>query len=482
MAFVKTYALTFLLLALSLQRLPAQAKIDSLKQVVAAGAKDTNTVKALNDLCWEYKNIARYREALDAGTQAIGLAGQLGYKRGLAKAYKVSGTVNIHLGNYPEALKHFLSALQQYTDLGNKYSVAGCHISIGIIYWFQKNYPAAKENYEKALPLYRELNNKKGIADTYGNIGLLFFEEGKMALAKKDFSNAEAKLAEALEYYRKVLAAYLELSAGSPAARPHLESIAGSYNNISNVYTSLAEMERSAGRTAKVRAYLDSVEQNCMKGLQIFEKLGEKHGVAGTYNNLANVNYEFGNNARAISFALPALELSLATGSKDDIKSAYFNLYRAHESGDDFKKAYEYYKLYTLYRDSLVNEANTKKTVQAEMQFEFDKKEAAAKLEQEKKEAVAEAERRRQRIVLLSISGFGLLVLGFAIFAYRSFLQKKKANVEISRQKQLIEEKQKEILDSIHYARRIQRSLITQEAYIQKHLKRLQGQQRAARP
>jgi hypothetical protein len=75
---------------------------------------------------------------------------------------------------------------------------------------------------------------------------------------------------------------------------------------------------------------------------------------------------------------------------------------------------------------------------------------------------------------------FGLLVLGFAVFAWRSFLQKKRANVLISQQKQeveqqkhLVEEKQKEIIDSILYARRIQRSLLPKEKYVDRVLKKL---------
>lgn len=65
-----------------------------------------------------------------------------------------------------------------------------------------------------------------------------------------------------------------------------------------------------------------------------------------------------------------------------------------------------------------------------------------------------------------------MFTLGFAVFAYRNFLQKKKANVKIIRQKNIIEEKQKEILDSIYYARRIQRSLMPTEAYIRRCLGR----------
>jgi type VI protein secretion system component VasK len=73
-----------------------------------------------------------------------------------------------------------------------------------------------------------------------------------------------------------------------------------------------------------------------------------------------------------------------------------------------------------------------------------------------------------------------LMVATLAIFIWRGYRQKQKANVIITKQKQeveeqkhLIEEKQKEILDSIQYARRIQRSLLTSEKYIARHLSKL---------
>ncbi len=44
---------------------------------------------------------------------------------------------------------------------------------------------------------------------------------------------------------------------------------------------------------------------------------------------------------------------------------------------------------------------------------------------------------------------------------------------QIKKQKDLVEEKQKEILDSIHYAKRIQKSLLPTEKYIDKNLDRL---------
>jgi hypothetical protein len=115
--------------------------------------------------------------------------------------------------------------------------------------------------------------------------------------------------------------------------------------------------------------------------------------------------------------------------------------------------------------DSLFNEEKDKEITRKEMNYEFEKKEAAAKVEQEKKDVVT-------KIVIYSISSGFLLVLLLAGLIFRGYRQKQKANVIIGRQKQLVEEKQKEILDSIHYAKRIQRSLLPTEKYIHKSLDR----------
>jgi len=67
-----------------------------------------------------------------------------------------------------------------------------------------------------------------------------------------------------------------------------------------------------------------------------------------------------------------------------------------------------------------------------------------------------------------------------AIVIYRGSKQKQKANIEllakneiIEQQKHTVEEKQKEIIDSIKYAKRIQNSLLPTEKYIDKSFKRL---------
>ncbi len=117
-----------------------------------------------------------------------------------------------------------------------------------------------------------------------------------------------------------------------------------------------------------------------------------------------------------------------------------------------------------------MNEANTKKTVQTEMNFEFEQKQATEKAEQDKKDAVAEQGRKRQLVIRNSfIAGFTLM-LTLAFFIFRGYRQKQKDNEIISTQKAIVEEKQKEILDSIKYAQRIQNALLASDKLLSKNL------------
>jgi hypothetical protein len=82
-----------------------------------------------------------------------------------------------------------------------------------------------------------------------------------------------------------------------------------------------------------------------------------------------------------------------------------------------------------------------------------------------------------------TIAWFVFITLAFVVmvfFIIRSNFIRRRINKQleqqkkdIEHQKQLIEEKQKEILDSIYYARRIQRSLLANERYIERNLKQL---------
>jgi hypothetical protein len=139
------------------------------------------------------------------------------------------------------------------------------------------------------------------------------------------------------------------------------------------------------------------------------------------------------------------------------------------------------YELYVTMKDSIYNMENRKAGFKKQFKYETEKKEAelkaTAKAEKEKLELKAAEDRKRQNIIIYSVITGLILVSVFSIFIYRSLQRNKAANKiitaqkkEVEEQKHIIEEKQKEIIDSIRYAKRIQQSLLPTDKYISRNI------------
>ncbi|MES1216162.1 MAG: ATP-binding protein [Bacteroidota bacterium] len=133
------------------------------------------------------------------------------------------------------------------------------------------------------------------------------------------------------------------------------------------------------------------------------------------------------------------LALAKSMGDYNKIRGGYYKLSALDSMRGNDKGAYENYKLYTLYRDSLQKKETERKELEAKMQFEFDKKQAIAKAEQEKRDA---EQKRIKNLQYFTIAGLALLVIVILLIAmiqWRNNQQKKKANVLLQQQNQKVE-------------------------------------------
>ncbi len=140
--------------------------------------------------------------------------------------------------------------------------------------------------------------------------------------------------------------------------------------------------------------------------------------------------------------------------------------------------------------DSVNRQENRKASIQKGFQYEYEKKstEDSLRVEAERKVFSVKIQQEKTQRFALYI-GIVLIAL-FSGFMYNRFrvtrkqkhiIESQKVEVEQQReladnrrviaeeQKYIIEQKQKEILDSIHYAKRIQQAMLTSEDYIANH-------------
>jgi tetratricopeptide (TPR) repeat protein len=527
--FLLNISLLLLLIVTNISIAPAQKdNNDSLETIIRTATQDTLKVDALNALAAEKIQLRSIPQADSLINISIGIARKSSYKGGLAEAYKLRGFIYERKADFDEAIKNHLLSLNIWKELNNKKRIANtyryigtdkfkqgnfseaikylytsldihksindkddiCHtyISLGNVFNHQGNYPAALENYLNALKIFEANNDKTAIAGTLNNIGNVY--------------KSQKNYTEALNYHLRALELRQEIK--------DRFDIASSYNNIGIIYFSQHNYERAM--------------ENYMASLQIKKALGSKRDIAITTANIGLTFLRQKNYKNALIYLKDALQLYKEAGDKNGVSEAYFNLGEIFAKQKQLKNAHLYldsalvlsekignkktileyyiqksqldslmgnyqsalsnYKTSIKYRDSLFNEENLTKMVQAQMNFEFDKQQTEEKLKQQQKDALQQQEIYRQKVIAYSLCiGFVLMLL-LVITIYRSNKQKQRANTELSEknelikvqkqevefQKKLVEEKNQNITDSINYAKHIQASFLTADSYIAQHL------------
>lgn len=471
------------------------SEIDSLKKVLLK-AKDTNRVNTLNDIAWVI-NSSNPDSSVLLSSQALKFAKKINWKKGIANSNGQLGVFHFWQANYQVALSYHLAALKIKEELNDKIGIAKSLGNIGAIYESLANYPKALEYNFKALKMREKLGDKNGVARHLGNIGVTylsltnytkaleyFFKALKIAEEFGDellqantlgsiglVYNEQADFPKALGYYFKALKINQKLGNNF--------GIAVILSNIGSVYFAQA---LACSEADLKKELFSKAEDYFFQTLKINREIEDNRGMAMTLAIIGSLNIKMGNTYpnqsthhynKAEEYLKKALSMSREMGALSMVRIQEKHFSDLDSARGNFKGSFEHYKNYIAARDSITNEENTKKQTQQEMQYEFDQKVAIAKAKQEKKDAVT-------RIVIYSISGGLCLVLVLAGFIFRGYRQKRKVNQiitqqkqEVERQKLLVEQKQKEVIDSIHYAKRIQQALLPSEKYIGKHWRKL---------
>src|SRR6266536_250912 len=436
----------------SLSQKHGQEKIDSLFAVFKTAKQDSIKINALNGLAYEFRS-NNADTAIYFASEALALATKTNYETGIINAYLYKAIATMNLGKYGEALKNNMNALKVCDELLSSEKAtdkskilklkAGAYSSIANIYDEQGNYPEALKNLFAALKIKEETGDKNSIANSYNNIGSTYYNHGDYTQALK-YHLAALKMRQEIGDKRGISSSYNNIGiihddkANYPEALKYQfaalkiqeeigdqQGIAFSYGNIGLVYMHENDYDKA------LKYFSDYLKSS--------EEIEDNSGIADAYINIGNVYTKQKKNSDASLYLNKGLLLSKEIGSLDYIKNGYDGLAKLDSAQGNFKQALEHYKLYINYRDSLFNEENTKKLVQSQMQYEFDKKESLAKAAQEKKDVLAQ---REKKIQYCAIASLGILVLAVVIIAFiqwRHNKQKQAANNLLAQQKTKLE-------------------------------------------
>lgn len=455
------YVIALCLIFISVLSFSQKNKINAVSTTDKILKDDSNRVNYLNEQCIKHFQTGTYDSALQCGNAALNLSKKINFQKGVATSHNNIGSIYLYQGNYDKALENFLTSLKINEKIDNKEGVANSYTNIGGIYLNQNNLNKALENISASLKIREEIGDKNGIAGSHNNIGGIYQKIGSDDLKKGDTLNSITNYNKALENFS--ISLKIVEQSGNKWGKALL------LNNIGNVYNDKALILRSSNEREEM---LNKALKNYFASLKIKLEIGDQKGIASTYNNIGKAYKNKNNFAEALKYLEKGLALSREIRVKDKIMDAYFELSLVCENNNNYKKAYQYYQLYTQVKDSVFNAENNKQINELSAKYETEKKEQQIKLikaENEKQSALALAKSQRQRLYIWLILAIAVTVTIIAIVVFRSLKITKKQKIEVEHQKHLVEEKQKEIIDSITYAKRLQDAILPHIDLIKKH-------------
>lgn len=387
-----------------------QNVIDSLKRVYKAAKIDTAKVATLNRISAAFKE-TQMDSSFYFASKAETWARKINFKEGMANAAINKGNANIIISSYKDAKNEFEKAKKLFEELVDKdddnktfiFGLARCYSSLGVIYSQEGNYYESLDNYKSGLELYQKINHKASISKTYNNIGILYKSRG---------NNPKA-----LEYFKQALKIQEEIGEQTlPVTLTNIGVIYFEDNKLpqAHAYYSKAEkLFKSIGNTrseALLQNYWgdyyiklkapDKAEPHYRKALEMYETLFNKFGASLALYNLGNLYFDKGNYGTAIPLAIKSLQYAKEIGVLDQLFHSEKLMSDIYGAQNQHELSLQHYKNYIVARDSLYTMESTKKFDRAEMDFEYQKKEALYK----------EKNKRQNLLLIFSIVGTLLLI------------------------------------------------------------------------
>lgn len=345
---------------------------------------DTNRVSILNQLAFaNYYNDPV--QSLHYGFEARSISDSLKFTKGEAEALRQVGLAFWAQGDMSTAINYFLTGLRIAKTNNHKQVEANILTNIGTAYTGQGNPSEGLVFLNQSLAMQRELKNITREAVVLNNMGDAYS-------SLKDYPKARAAYRAALNIGKQ---------------HKYFLALATNTRNLGNI-------------DAKEELY-DSAMIKYRAGLDYAKLAKDNRGVIQSYISMASVFTIQKKYALATEYLNNALQSARKVNLRAFVRDSYEALAKLNEAQGNQAKAFQYLKLYTLYKDSLQNQRVLSDIAADRLRYETEQKQAEIELLKRDGELQATEIRYQRTMFWIVAVGLGLSLgfLGIAIANYR---------------------------------------------------------------
>jgi signal transduction histidine kinase/CheY-like chemotaxis protein/Tfp pilus assembly protein PilF len=360
-----------------------------------------NLASAVNNLGFFEQGKGNFGKARTFYLQSMEISKGINYTDGISYSLSNLGSIYNTTGDMANALDYYHQSLKA-RSAEDKEGKAICYHNIAGIHMSLDELDEASEYCVRSLDLWKSLDNKSGIAYSYGHLGQILSRKNEIAKSKEAYQKALQYAEESGDVY----------------------SIANACNGLGRVLV-------------KDKQYNEAIKF-FQRSLRVDSAIGYKQGIASVFSFMGEAKFRQGNLEEARKYSEKADKLLKEVGNKETIGFNYETLREIYAAKGDYKKAYEMQAFARQFSDSINSEKNKKASLYNSFRYTFEKKAVRDSLKMvEDKQVLMLKMKQKQK-------GIYGLIIGLSIIAILLVLIYNRLRM-ISRQKEIIEEAQKEV-------------------------------------
>lgn len=319
-----------------------------------------------------------------------------------------------------------LKCYEKSQDKEYRKGIAASSKVLGYCYWRFSDYPASLKKSVEAIDVYKAIGDKKGEADTLNSIGAVYMfqkEHEKRLECNQRCLQLRREVGDmdgAMSSQNNLGETYLELKRFEEATACFDSCI----SNADSKPDVIAWANHNLGRIKHLNKDFQHAEFYFLESLKVTKAINYNVLTGESYLCLCALSIDQKEHENAIIYAEKVKMLSEKTNQLESLKEALLLLAVAHEAMNDSINALKYHKQYHEVYVELFNADKHQKIKDIGFQYEIDKISEIAEIEKKKNEELAEA------------------------------------NNQIEIKNDQISEKNRNITDSIQYAKQIQMELL----------------------
>ena len=407
--------------------------------------------KAYQFIGWHFQDHSLYEKSRESFFTSLAYMKKSGNPQGIGDAYGNLGNAFLDVDDYQNSLDYQLLSLDaseeilrtfptgdilKQAKIGKTYTLH----NIGAIYLEIEMHEKGLEYALKSLRFEEESNNLLGIGISCASLGKIY--------------NLLGKTDSTIYYFKKALSIY------------DSDDIGDTFG-VTTVLFSYALLDSSD-------LTMDERTAMFLRSLELKKNFGDVDGEVRMLLSIVKGDLGIVSND-SLSKVIKKIDHLIESHQLEDIKQYYYkHLANYKADNGDFESAYITLEDYLQRKESADIKVQSHSLIAGDIMHKLETKNLNDSLKIENQfavERVAQSEKmaRVQNIVYLIVIGLIILIISL-FFIIRANKKRKKLNIELIDKNALIEENSKEILDSITYAKRLQRAILPNTEEVNEHI------------